>query len=293
MVNNAIERYTDDSGRDIVYGYADEVSIQTNDTLEEWAEAKRLRELRESGPTRYYVNCYHDTAKLLSETLKVTELGALMKLVPYLRINSGGRLYHKGNRMTAAAIAGVLGKGKRTTDAILSDLAAHGVLTTERNGRYVVYGINEHYHSIGKHVRKTYYTKVYQVKTRTDIANLTIQAAGLLYKMIPYFNFEYCCLCVNPNETDQEKLRYMSHIQLAQLIGVDRKFVDRYTKELRKYGFISSMLFYEAELYVINPDVMYRKRDEYTQYAEMLRGLFAMGERCADQVNVKRGDLPY
>ncbi|SER87579.1 hypothetical protein [Psychrobacillus sp. OK032] len=292
-MSNAIERYTDENGRDIVYGYADEVSIQTNETLEDWREAKRRKELRESGPTRYYVNCYHDTAKLLSETLKVIELGALMKLIPYLKMNSGGQLYSNGSRMTSTAIAKAIGKGKRATDEILADLVSHGVLFTEREGRYVVYGINEYYHSIGKHVRKTYYTKVYQIKTRTDIANLTIQAAGLLYKMIPYFNFEYCCLCDNPEETDQTKLRYMSHIQLANLIGVDRKFVDRYTRELRKYGFMTTMLFFETELYVINPDIMYRKRDEYTPYAEALRTLFVMGESYSEQANVKLADLPY
>lgn len=292
-MTNAIERYTDENGRAIVYGYADEVSIQTNETLEDWRDAKRRKELRESGPTRYYVNCYHDTAKLLSETLKINELGVLMKLIPHLKMNSGGQLYNKGSRMTSTAISKSIGKGKRTTDEILADLVSHGVLFTERDGRYVVYGINEYYHSIGKHVRKTYYTKVYQIKTRTDIGNLSIQAAGLLYKMIPYFNFEYCCLCDNPEETDQSKLRYMSHVKLAELIGVDRKFVDRYTKELRKYGFMTTMLFFEAELYVINPDIMYRKRDEYTPYAEALRGLFVMGERCSEQINVKLADLPY
>lgn len=292
-MTDAINRYQDDDGREIVYGYADEVSIQTNETLDEWRDAKRRKELRESGPTRYYVNCYHDTAKLLSETLKVTELGVLMKLIPYLKMNSGGQLVHNGSRMTSSAIAKAIGKGKRTTDELLADLVSHGVLFTERDGRFVVYGINEFYHSIGKHVRKTYYTKVYQVKTRTDIANLTIQAAGLLYKMIPYFNYEYCCLCDNPEETDKTKLRYMSHIQLAQLIGVDRKFIDRYMKELRKYGFVATFLLHESELYVINPDIMYRKRDEYTSYAEALRTLFVISESYTEQINVKLADLPY
>lgn len=292
-MNNAIERYTDENGRAVVYGYEDEVSIQTNETLDEWRDAKRRKELRESGPTRYYVNCYHDTAKLLSETLKINELGVLMKLIPYLRMNSGGQLCNKGSRMTSTAIAKSIGKGKRTTDEILADLVSHGVLFTERDGRYVVYGINEYYHSIGKHVRKTYYTKVYQIKTRTDIGNLSIQAAGLLYKMIPYFNFEYCCLCANPDETDKSKIQYLPHVQLAELIGVERKTVDRYVKELRKYGFIATFLVHETDLYVINPDIMYRKRDEYTPYAEALRAVFVIGESYSEQANVNISELPY
>lgn len=292
-MTNAVQRYVDEEGREIVYGYADEISAVPIETLDEWRESKRRKELAK-GPVRYYVNCYHDSALLLSETLSIVELGALMKLVPYLRMNSGGKLYHEGKRMNATNIAKAIGKGKRASDTIVASLVDHGVLFTERDGRYVVYGINERFHSIGKHVRDTYYTKVYQVKTRTDIANLSIQAAGLLYKIIPYFNYEWCCLCDNPQETDKTKLRYMSHIQLAKLLGVDRKFIDRYTKELRKYGFIATHIVYDAELYVINPDIMYRKRDEYTPYAEALRTLFAMGESYSEQMaSIKTSDLPF
>lgn len=288
-----IQRYTDDDGRDIVYGYADEVSIQSHETLEEWREAKKRKELA-VGPRRAYVNCYHDTNKALGDILAIHELGATMKLIPYIKFNSGGQLYYEGERMTATHIAKAIGKSKRPTDTIIQTLVSNGILFAKRDGRFVVYGINEEYHAIGNHVRPTYFTKVYQVKTRTDIANLTIQAAGLLYKMIPFFNYEWCCLCENPEESDIKKIRYLSHIQIAKLLGVDRKFIDRYTRELRKYGFMATNIAYEAELYVINPDIMYRKRDEYTPYAEALRALFIMSEGASNQLaQVSVSDLPY
>lgn len=292
-MSNAVQRYTDDDGREIVYGYADEISAVANDTLDEWRETKKRRELA-TGPRRAYVNCYHDTNKALSDLLAIHELGATMKLIPYIKFNSGGQLYYDGERMTATHIAKVIGKSKRPTDTIIQTLVSNGILFAERNGRFVVYGINEEYHAIGSNVRPTYFTKVYQVKTRTDIANLSIQAAGLLYKMIPFFNYEWCCLCENPEETDIEKIRYLSHIQIAKLLGVDRKFIDRYTKELRKFGFMATHIVCEAELYIINPDVMYRKRDEYTPYAEAIRTLFVMGEGAAIQMaQISVSELPY
>lgn len=292
-MTNAVQRYIDENGREVVYGYADEISVVSFDMLDEWRAAKKRRELAK-GPRRAYVNCYHDTNKAIGDTLAIHELGAVMKLIPYIKFNSGGQLYYEGERMSAAHIAKVIGKSKRPTDAIIKTLVSNGILFTERNGRFVVYGINEEYHAIGNHVRQTYFTKVYQVKTRTDVANLSIQAAGLLYKMIPYFNYEWCCLCENPEETDEKKIRYLSHRQIGQLLGTDRKFIDRYTKELIRFGFIAKYIVYDAELYVINPDIMYRKKDEYTPYAESLRTLFGMGEICSEQMaSINVEDLPF
>lgn len=288
---NTIERYYDDeTGREIVYGYADEVSIQTLETLEEWREQKALREKRK-GPVRYYVNCYHDSTKVLSDSLAVNELGALMKLIPYIRFNSGGHLYYGEKRMTATLAAKAIGKGKRWTDELLAKLTEQGVLFKEKDKRYMVYGINEAYHSIGGNIRDVYYTKVYQVKTRTDIANLKIQSAGVLYKMLPYFNYRWCCLCINPQETDKTKIKHMSHRQFAELFGVDRNVVDRAVKELIRFGFIATMKLYEVELYVVNPDIMYRQRNEYTPYAESLRALFQIGEQCTVQISDAK--LPF
>lgn len=292
-MSGVIQRTTDENGREMIYGYADEISAVPLEILGEWRETKKRRELA-VGPRRAYVNCYHDTNKALSDLLAIHELGATMKLIPYIKFNSGGHLYYEGERMTATHIAKVIRKSKRPTDTIIQTLVSNGILFTERDGRFVVYGVNEEYHAIGSHVRTTYFTKVYQVKTRTDIANLSIQAAGLLYKMIPFFNYEWCCLCENPEETDVKKIRYLSHIQIARLLDVDRKFIDRYTRELRKYGFMATHIVYEAELYIINPDVMYRKRDEYTPYAEAIRTLFVMGEGAAIQMaQIRVSELPY
>lgn len=292
-MSNAVQQYTDEHGRVVLYGFADEISAVPNETLDDWRDAKKRRELAAS-PQRLFVSCYHDTSKELSDILAINELGAIMKLVPYIKISSGGQLFKDGERMTSSHIAKVIRKSKRASEIILGDLVEHGVLNAERDGRFIYYSVNERFHSIGKHVRSAYFTKVYQVKTRTDIDNLTIQAAGLLYKMIPYFNYEWCCLCENPEETDEKKIRYLSHIQIGQLLGTDRKFIDRYTKELMRYGFIAKYIVYEAELYVINPDVMYRKRDEYTPYAESLRTLFSMGEACSEQMaSISVAELPY
>lgn len=292
-MSNAVQRYTDEQGREVVYGYSDEISVVSLETLEEWREAKKRRELTKS-PQRLFIRCYHDSIKELSDSLSITDLGALMKIIPYVKLSSGGRLYREGERMTSTHISKVIRKSKRTTEMIIGRLVERGVLTTEKDGKYLYYNVSDEYHSIGKHAKDSYFTKVYQVKTRTDIDNLSIQAAGLLYKIIPYFNYEWCCLCENPDEVNIENIRFLSHRQIGELLNVNRKFIDRYTKELIRFGFIAKHVVYEAELYVINPDVMYRKKDEYTAYAESLRALFGLGERCSEQMtSITMTELPF
>ncbi|MHC8516206.1 hypothetical protein [Sporosarcina sp. ITBMC105] len=77
-MTNAIQSYTDEDGRKIVYGYEDEVSIQTHVTLEEWAEERRRREYVKRLPVKNYVNSYHMSVASLNYVLDIAELGAII-----------------------------------------------------------------------------------------------------------------------------------------------------------------------------------------------------------------------
>ncbi|MFP5111598.1 hypothetical protein ACSU64_04340 [Bacillaceae bacterium C204] len=51
---------------------------------------------------------------------------------------------------------------------------------------------------------------------------MTIQLAGLLYAILPYFHYKTFLLCTNPNEEDDKALDPMSESELAELLGIDR-----------------------------------------------------------------------
>lgn len=293
-MKNAIQTYQDpETGKTIGYGDLDEVSMIPHAELADWREAKARKEAAARGPIRYYVNCYHDKVAELNELLDVNELGALMKLLPYLRINTGGQLFAGSQRMTTKLAAKAIGKSERQTIRLINRMVDVGVVTKEREGRSVVYGVNEEYHSIGKYVRDTFYTKLYQVKTRTDIAKVSIQTAGILYKMLPFFNYAHYYLCVNPEETDEMKITHMSHRQFAAMVNVDRDIVNKAMKELLANGFIMSLQSFGGQLYRINPDVMFRKRVDYDELTEFVRMQFEQSKRGVNQALVEIDELPF
>jgi predicted transcriptional regulator len=295
-MSNAVQKYYDpETGKTILYGNAEEVSVVSHEDLEQWREAKRRKEAAERGPIRYYVNCYHDKVAELNDLLDVNELGALMKLLPYLRMNTGGHLYSGKERMTTKLASKSIGKSERQATTLINRLIEVGVMSKEREGRKVVYCVNEEYHSIGRYVRDTFYTKLYQVKTRTDIAKVSIQTAGILYKMLPFFNYEHYYLCVNPEETDEMKITHMSHRQFADMVNVNRNTVNEAMKELMVHGFIMSLQSFGGQLYRINPDVMFRKRIDYGERTEFVRNQFEQARRGVEQtyVSVDIDDLPF
>jgi predicted transcriptional regulator len=293
-MNNAINKYYDpETGKTIIYGDAEVISAVPYDELEQWRENKRRKEAAERGPIRYYVNCYHDKVAELNNLLDVNELGSLMKLLPYLRMNTGGQLFSGKERMTTKLAAKAIGKSERQTIRLINAMIEVGVMSKEREGRTVVYCVNEEYHSIGKYVRDTFYTKLYQVKTRTDIAKISIQTAGILYKMLPFFNYAHYYLSINPEETDEMKITHMSHRQFADLVNVDRDLVNKAMKELISHGFIMSLQSFGGQLYRINPDVMFRKRVDYDELTEFVRMQFEQSKRGVSQALVNIEDLPF
>lgn len=295
-MSDAIKRYEDpETGRTIIYGDSEEVSVVSYETLDEWREAKRRKEAAERGPIRYYVNCYHDKVAELNDLLDVNELGALMKLLPYLRMNTGGQLYSGTQRMTTKAAAKAIGKSERQTITLIGRMIEVGVMTKEREGRAVVYCVNEEYHSIGKYVRETFYTKLYQVKTRTDIARISIKSAGILYKMLPFFNYAHYYLSSNPEETDEMKIAHISHRQFADMVNVSRNTVNEAVKELMANGFIMSLQSFGGQLYRINPDVMFRKRIDNDEHTEFVRRQFEQAKRGVAQAEEMDdfGEIPF
>jgi len=95
---------------------------------------------------------------------------------------------------------------------------------------------------------------------------------GYLFALIPYINYQWNILCWNPEETDRDKIQYMSIEEFCGLIGYS---ANQKSRLLKVY---TSMLYYEQdgrekllcsyltdahrrEYFIINPRVLYRGSD--------------------------------
>jgi hypothetical protein len=210
-------------------------------------------------------------------------------------MSSGGKLFYEGTRMGIAEVRKAIGKGQRQATTLVTALVDSGVMFAEYEGKRLVYGVSERYHTIGHTLVNQYYTKIYQTKLRTDLKDVSIQAAGVLYKALPYFHFSRYYLCHNPNTSaDKEEILHLTQRKFAEMVNVDRKVVDRALKELSQHGFVMISKAYGATVIMVNPDVMFRQKmaDEYTDF---VRNQFTQAKVSAEQngEDVDIADLPF
>lgn len=245
--------------------------------------------------TKFYVTSYHEPVRSLTTILSLNELGAVMKLIPYMHMDNAGDLYLNGKRMSTAEISKVIGKAARWTATIVASLVKYGILTEDKEGRRKVYAIHPEYHTIGRALKQgESFTKIYQVKTRSDVKNLSIQAAGLLYCMIPFFHYRLCYLCTNPDERKADKLDVITQASLARFLGVDDQTVRRGLRELSKNGFIMRSESLGVTVIKVNPDVMYRQKFDDDEYTQALRYDFEQHRKASESGHgLDDADLPF
>lgn len=276
--------YDDDLNKTLLIVPEDEYTVRKTALIEQQRDYFERKAAIESD-TRHYVNCYHDPIRELNEKLAVNELGAVMKLLPYLKMRSNGQLTLEGKRMGVVEIGKVIGKSQRQATELVKALVKADVLTAAKDGRKNVYNVNERYHTIGHTLKDAYYTKLYQTKTRAEISSVSIQSAGVFYKMLPFFHYAKYYLCANPNEEQPDSLRHLTQTDLAEVINVDRGVVKRAISELSRYGFIMISKTFGATVIMVNPDVMFRQRT-VNEYTESIRYQFAQAKNCAEQNGV-------
>lgn len=252
---------------------SDDYTLRNRKQDEAYRKAKQLEDYKSRNVGRRHVRCYHEPIKEILETLKLHELGALIKLIPYMKFNKDGLLTKDATPMTIDIMADIFGKSKRASQTVVNALVREGVLEKVKPKKTINYRVTERYHEMGEVTQDGYYTKLYQVESRKVLERLTIQEAGLLYKILPYFHFENYYLCANPNEHEPSEIKHLNHNDLSLLIGEEVQTVYNNMKALIRNGVIMKVSAYGAVNYLVNPDVMFRKEIE-NEYTDHVRNQF-------------------
>lgn len=223
---------------------------------------------------KHWVASYHDHIEEVSSRLSLTETGAIIKLIPYMRFKSNGKLIKDGKPIKQADIQRVFKRGKTATRDILNKLKSEGVISVLKEGRSNVFYISDRFHDKGSVRDSDKFTKLYQVRTREITDELELHEAGILYKILPYFHYTEYYLVDNPDEEDVSKLRYIGRNELARRIGMRRQGLTKAVNKLRSKGALMSTNSSNSTLYLVHPDVMFRQTTE-TEWTEVVRKMFA------------------
>lgn len=254
--------------------HSEEYSLRKRSQDVGFAKALEKERYRTETADRHWVASYHDPIEELSKELTLTETGAIIKLIPYMRFRAEGKLIKDGKPLKQADIQRIFKRGNKATIRILKELSDKGVISILKEGRSNVFYISARFHEKGNVDTTERFTKLYQVRTREITDRLPLHEAGILYKILPYFHYSRYYLVRNPDEPDKDKLDYIGRDELADLIGMNRHDLSPAVNKLRGLGALMSTNSGRSVRYLVHPDVMFRQSVE-TDWTDSVRELFA------------------
>lgn len=240
------------------------------------AAARKWYEQKEKGAyitdARRWVAAYQSSIQSISRILTLTQAGAIIKLLPYMRFKANGKLIDGGKPLNQRSLARIFKRSRSATTEILRDLEKLGVISVTKEGRANTFYISAKFHSMGE-LSGERFTKIYVGKLAEVCEGLDLKEIGLLYKVLPYFHYREFYLCANPNEPDIEKLIFLDRNGLAAAVGHDVATVSSLVKKLRSQKAMLSTKSGNSVRYLVHPDLFGRQRNE-SEWTRSVRKLF-------------------
>lgn len=193
--------------------------------------------------------------------LTTTQCGFLSVLQCYVDYGSNTLINSNKTPMRPADMLRALRlERKRSTFyAFLAACIEHEIITESDKE----YAINPRYHFRGpasdNRVIRSYTTKIKQSYTDASKA----ADLGLIYRMLPFVNYELNALCSNPLERTPRKVRWLNGRELAGVIGLSETELYRRIKRLTvgEEYVLARITIGKRSVYMFNPTVFKRNSD--------------------------------
>lgn len=226
---------------------------------------------REKGS--HWVSAYHEAIRSITKDLTLTQAGAILKLLPYLRFKSEGKLISNGKPLKQTDIQRIFKRSRNKTSELLAELEALGVINIVKEGRSNVFYVTADFHTMGHVADGVKFTKLYQTKLIEVTEGLQLNDVGILYKILPYFHYSEYYLCDNPDEQNPQEIKHLDRELLAERIGHESETVSRLITKLRGRKAILTTRSGYTTRYLVHPDLMFRQQIE-TEWTRSVRKMF-------------------
>jgi hypothetical protein len=190
--------------------------------------------------------------------LSTAQCGFLAVIQCYVNYDSNALINADKTPMSTADMmrALKLERKRSTFYAFLAAAQEHAIITVDDS----CFSVNPRYHFRGS-ARDTSVIRTYTAKIKQTYTSAK-QAAdiGLIYRMLPFVNYEMNALCSNPTERDPRKVDWFNRKQLAEAIGISEAEL---TKRIRRLTagdeYVVARINVGGEtMYVFNPLVFKR-----------------------------------
>lgn len=237
---------------------------------------KKLEQEKNRDTTRYVISVNQSVREVIKH-MSLVECGAMFSIMIHLQFKSDGLLVKDGSPITMGDLEKILGKGRTQTVKLVNSLEKLSLLFKEKQGKSTVIRINEVFHFIGKGDKKGT-TKVYKERAKSLIEKLTLQELGVLYKIMPYFHWEHMVLCSNPDQMNTDYLGVLSLEELADLVNVDRRTLERIMPKLVSKNAVMKAQNGNRTSYIVNPRLFFRMNTD-TELTRTIRAIFDSEEK--------------
>lgn len=286
------------------------ISIRTEEQQREFQKLLKKINLRiqeRENPSKHFTMNFHDTLEKVEEQLDVKTAGVALTLSLYMDRNSDGILKINGEIMTKQDIDEILGMDDETCKEQLDLLKGLGVIDYQRAKMEVVeikgrnkgktknisaniYKMNPNHHYMGYLLgddRNRQFTKVFKEAAKDYLDHISLEARGLLYKLLRFVHFQSYYLVTNPNNdlrVDKEKTFYENikeenlkkeilHMQedltidgFIEITGKSRRTVERYIKEWEYARLVIKNGRGKNASFLMNPSI-FTRQEAHCPYA--------------------------
>lgn len=260
----------------------------------------KLRIQEREVPSKHFTINFHDKLSEVEEALDVRTAGVALTLSLYMERKSGGLLKINGEVMTKQDIDDILAMDDETAKSHLDALKALGILDYKRQKVEVietkgknkgkiknisanVYKMNPHHHYMGYLLganKERDFTKVFKEAAKDYLDYISLEARGLLYKLLRFVHFQSYYLVSNPNQDlrSERELTFYENIQderikrtildaqndltmddFIALTGKSRRSIERYIKEWEYARIVIKNGRGKKASFLINPSIFTRQ----------------------------------
>lgn len=227
------------------------ITITTDEKEQKKMQAIKKKRWIEQNPEPHFTIALHEKIKRLIEDKSLTYCGRIFAAVIHTNFEQEGLIYTNGKAMNIEGFGKIFKlKSRQAISDALKELEEGGLIRKEGRKYY----LNKEYHFMGVLMEQdTIFSKLYHRSNRTLLENVSPEAMGMLYKIIPLVNYINGSICLNPEERNNEKVEVLIREDLAEYLKVTPKLVTLRMNELIENGAILPIQIKNSVYYKVHP----------------------------------------
>jgi DNA-binding MarR family transcriptional regulator len=194
------------------------------------------------------------------EGLNIGEVGLLLFLARYMKMNDGGKITHQSKRITVSEVGKLIGRKPTAVRKALDELEKRSLIYRVKEGRNIYVELSDDLFVCGSmEGNKVEAVKIFKVKLAEIAKKLSLNELGLFMLMLENVHWKTHVLCDNPEEQETNQLILWRRKDLCEATGLGKNFVNATLRKLRDLKAIAEVRTVNEGI-CVHPSIVSRQR---------------------------------